>query len=79
MNFYDERASRRQLVLMKSWQQRTNIGAATDGLQCVGCGLLANSCLQLLPYALGRRGERLRVGLFRAKFRDRLIQASVLL
>src|ERR1700686_4639326 len=41
MIFHDQRASRRQLVLMESWQQRTNIRAATDGLPCVGCGFLA--------------------------------------
>jgi hypothetical protein len=79
MVFHDECACWSQFALMKRRQHSTNIGAATDGLQGPGCGFLADARLQLLPHALGRGRERLRVGLFRAEFGDRLIQASVLL
>ena len=76
MVFHDERASLGQFLLMKSRQQSTNIGAATDGLQRAGCGFLAEPCLQLLPHVLGGRRECLGVGLFRAELGDRLIQSD---
>jgi hypothetical protein len=39
--FHEKGASRRKLVLMKSREQRTNIGAATDGLKSTACGFVA--------------------------------------
>jgi hypothetical protein len=77
--FNDEGASRRQLLLTKGGQQGTNIGAATDRLQRIRSGFLAQPCLQIVPHALGGRRERLSVGLFATEFGDRLIQAIVLL
>jgi hypothetical protein len=75
--FHDKRASPRKLVLMKSRQQGTNIGAATDRLQSAASGFGAFASLQPLPHTLGRRGQRLVVGLFPAKFGNRLIKALV--
>src|SRR5579859_18485 len=51
MIFHNQRASRRQLVVMKSWKKRTNIGATTNRLQRTCRGFLAFRCPQLLPHA----------------------------
>ena len=79
MVLHDERASLGQFLLMKSGEESTNIGAATDRLQRAGCGVLAQASLELLPHVLGGRGESLGVGLFGAKLGNRLIQRIVLL
>jgi len=79
MIFDDERASRSQFLLVESRQQRANVSAAADRLQRVACGFVAQAYLHLLPHAFGGSGECFCVGLFRAKFRDRLIQAIIFL
>src|SRR5579859_2615789 len=55
MIFHNQRASLRQLMVMKSWKKRTNIGATTNRLKRTCCGFLDFRCLQLPPHAFSRR------------------------
>src|SRR5712672_2339818 len=50
--FHDYCASRRKLLAIKGWQQRANIGTATNRLRRIGCDCLAFACLQPRPNAL---------------------------
>src|SRR2546430_5302021 len=73
---YDECASLRKFLPMKSREQRPNVGAATNNLDSADCAL---ACLQTLPHALCGPRECLSVGLLSAKFGNRLLKVGVLL